>query len=215
MKYLALLSLLSYTLANNWETYPEVPKTATINGFADPIYDDLPKCAQECVKVSTGNTPCPEWDTGCLCVMPQWSGLVAKCVAEECQGEEVNSATSLAYSLCSSVGANLWLMPASVTSALTEAAGTAYSAAPEPTETGWDHLLDEDDRKAGSSIDAEKEETETGESEETGDSEENEDSEETSSSSDSSESTSSDSMGYALSTGLFTLIFGSVITFIL
>ena len=43
-----------------------VPKTASINGFADPIYDLLPDCAKECVKFSTSNTPCPYWDTGCF-----------------------------------------------------------------------------------------------------------------------------------------------------
>lgn len=142
---LLVLSFVSVTLANNWATYPEVPKTASINGFADPLYSKLPKCARECVEASTGNTPCPYWDTGCLCVMPQWSGLVGQCIAEKCSGEAVVSATSLAYSLCSSVGANVWLMPSSITAALTSAAGEYNEAAPTPTETAWNTLLDDED----------------------------------------------------------------------
>ena len=34
---------------NPYTIYPPVPKTASINGFADRIYDQIPKCAQECV----------------------------------------------------------------------------------------------------------------------------------------------------------------------
>lgn len=148
--------------ANNWETYPEVPKTASINGFADPIYDDLPECARECVELSTGNTPCPYWDTGCLCVMPQWSGAVAQCIAESCREDDVVSATSMAYSLCSEVGADLWLMPASITAALTSAAGEAHESAPEPTATEFAYLLDdeeEDEEESSTSAEANGEET--------------------------------------------------------
>ncbi|CCE87237.1 Piso0_005780 [Millerozyma farinosa CBS 7064] len=122
-------TLLTLAAANNWATYPQVPKTASINGFADPIYGKLPDCAQPCVKKGTGNTPCPYWDTGCFCVMPQWSGQVAECIASQCKGEEVSSATSLAISLCSSVGANTWMMPGTVSSALQQAAGKDNSIA--------------------------------------------------------------------------------------
>ncbi|EGV65197.1 putative GPI-anchored protein 7 [Yamadazyma tenuis] len=138
---LLILYLSSVITASNWDTYPQVPKTASINGFADPIYSELPSCAKDCVKVSVGNTPCPYWDTGCLCVMPQWSGLVGQCIAADCEGEDVVSATSLAYSLCSSVGANLWLMPSSITAALTAAAGVYNEAVPSPTETAFNSLL--------------------------------------------------------------------------
>lgn len=122
-------TLLALAAANNWATYPQVPKTASINGFADPIYGKLPDCAQPCVKKGTGNTPCPYWDTGCFCVMPQWSGQVAECIASQCKGEEVSSATSLAISLCSSVGANTWMMPGTVSLALQQAAGKDNSIA--------------------------------------------------------------------------------------
>ena len=44
--------------------------------------DQLPECAKECVKQSTSSTPCPYWDTGCLCVMPQFAGAVGNCVAK-------------------------------------------------------------------------------------------------------------------------------------
>ncbi|KAI3402640.1 hypothetical protein KGF56_004521 [Candida oxycetoniae] len=111
--------------ADNYATYPKVPKTASINGFADPIIDLLPDCAKECVKFSTSNTPCPYWDTGCFCVMPQWSGLVGQCIAQNCKGDDVASATFLATSLCSTVGANTWMMPASISTMLSTAAGDA------------------------------------------------------------------------------------------
>lgn len=118
-----LILLVSAADYGNFGTYPKVPKTASINGFADPIYDLLPDCAKECVKFSTSNTPCPYWDTGCFCVMPQWAGLVGQCVAQKCKGEDVASARFLATSLCSVVGANTWMMPASISSMLSTAAG--------------------------------------------------------------------------------------------
>ncbi|KAI5970505.1 hypothetical protein CANMA_000414 [Candida margitis] len=111
--------------ADNYATYPKVPKTASINGFADPIIDLLPDCAKECVKYSTSNTPCPYWDTGCFCVMPQWSGLVGQCIAQNCKGSDVQSARYLATSLCSTVGANTWMMPASISSMMASAADGA------------------------------------------------------------------------------------------
>ena len=94
-----LILLVSAADYGNFGTYPKVPKTASINGFADPIYDLLPDCAKECVKFSTSNTPCPYWDTGCFCVMPQWAGLVGQCVAQKCKGEDVASARFLATSV--------------------------------------------------------------------------------------------------------------------
>lgn len=121
--YVYFFCFVTVAVANNWKTYPSVKKTASINGFADPLYDKLPKCAEECVKQSTGNTPCPKWDTGCLCIMPQWSGLVAECIAKNCKGKDVDSAESLAFSLCDKVGASKWEMPASISDRLHEAAG--------------------------------------------------------------------------------------------
>ena len=55
---------------NPYTIYPSVAKTASINGFADRIYDQLPECAKPCMFQNTGVTPCPYWDTGCLCIMP-------------------------------------------------------------------------------------------------------------------------------------------------
>lgn len=125
-KILMTISILAASArGDNWATYPAVPKTATINGFADPIKSLFPSCAADCADLSTNNTPCPYWDTGCLCIMPQWAGQVAGCIALSCSGSDVVSATSLAYSLCSKVGANLWMMPGSVSTALSKAAGTA------------------------------------------------------------------------------------------
>ena len=31
---------------------------------------------------NTGITPCPYWDAGCLCVMPQFAGAIGSCVAD-------------------------------------------------------------------------------------------------------------------------------------
>lgn len=129
-------ALLVAAKAENWSTYPQVPQTASINGFADRIYNDLPSCAQQCVKFDTDNTPCPYWDTGCLCVMPQWSGEVASCIADKCSGAQVSSATYLAVSICTSAGAS-WVLPASLTTALEKAAEEtgAASAASATTTT--------------------------------------------------------------------------------
>lgn len=128
--------------AINFATYPSVPKTASINGFADPLMEKLPQCAHLCVKLSTKSTPCPYWDTGCFCVMPQWLGLVASCIAKQCKGEDVASATSLAYSLCERVGANVWMMPASISTELSSAAGTWQVAAATTKDSGWTNTKD-------------------------------------------------------------------------
>ncbi|CCG23882.1 Pga7 protein [Candida orthopsilosis Co 90-125] len=122
---LLVAALVSLVQADNYATYPKIPKTASINGFADPIVDLLPDCAKDCVKYSTKNTPCPYWDTGCFCVMPQWSGLVGQCIAKNCKGEDVQSARFLATSLCSTVGANTWMMPASISDMMSSAASGA------------------------------------------------------------------------------------------
>lgn len=95
-----ILSLVSA----QYSTYPSVAKTATINGFADPIYSQLPTCADACVSIDTDVTPCPYWDTGCLCVMSVWGDEVAECVASACSGTEIELMTSLATSICSSAG---------------------------------------------------------------------------------------------------------------
>ncbi|CCG23883.1 Pga7 protein [Candida orthopsilosis Co 90-125] len=122
---------------NNWSTYPSVAKTASINGFADRIYDQLPECAKPCMFQNTGVTPCPYWDTGCLCIMPTFQGAVGTCIAENCRGEDVLDARSLATSICSSAGVwdPYWMPPASVTTALsTAAAAEAAETTPASTE---------------------------------------------------------------------------------
>ncbi|KAI5951188.1 hypothetical protein KGF54_004262 [Candida jiufengensis] len=112
------------TADNPYATYPSVPRTASINGFADRIYDQLPECAKPCMFQNTGITPCPYWDTGCLCIMPSFQGLVGSCIAENCFGSDVLDARSLATSICSSAGVwePYWMPPASVSSALSVAA---------------------------------------------------------------------------------------------
>ena len=107
---------------NPYTIYPSVAKTASINGFADRIYDQLPECAKPCMFQNTGVTPCPYWDTGCLCVMPQFGGAIGDCVAKNCKGKEVDSVESLATSICSSagVGEPYWMIPSSVSDALAD-----------------------------------------------------------------------------------------------
>ena len=121
--------------ANPYTIYPSVAKTASINGFADRIYDQLPECAKECVKQSTSNTPCPYWDTGCLCVMPQFGGAVGNCVAKNCKGKDVGSVESLATSLCSAAGVwePYWMIPSSVSDALAKAGEAAAETTAETT----------------------------------------------------------------------------------
>ncbi|KAI5970506.1 hypothetical protein CANMA_000415 [Candida margitis] len=123
------------TTTNQWATYPSIAKTASINGFADSIYDLVPSCAQDCLKESTGSTPCPYWDAGCLCVMPQFAGAIGDCVAQNCQGSQVVSFESLATSICSSAG--VWepyfMVPASVSTALSTAAAANAETTPAST----------------------------------------------------------------------------------
>lgn len=139
----------------DFRTYPKVPKTATINGFADPIFDDLPDCAKECVKKNVNSTPCPYWDTGCFCVMPQWAGPVVECFAQCENPDDVKKATSLAYSLCSLAGANTMMMPGTVLELVSLAANRAVSGGDaKPTNSGSNSESD-----SGSKSDSAKETT--------------------------------------------------------
>lgn len=120
---------LAITTTNPYATYPSVAHTASINGFADRIYGQLPQCAKSCVTRSTSSTPCPYWDTGCLCVMTPWANPVANCIAELCRGFDVVSATSLAISLCSSAGVwePYWIIDESISTSLSIAAADAHA----------------------------------------------------------------------------------------
>ncbi|KAK6857673.1 Cell wall protein 1, partial [Candida tropicalis] len=62
--------------------------------------------------------------------MPTFAGAIGNCIADNCRGNNVVVATSLAYSICSSAGVwePYWMPPASVTTRLNEA------AAAEPTD---------------------------------------------------------------------------------
>ncbi|KAI5955360.1 hypothetical protein KGF54_001921 [Candida jiufengensis] len=125
----------TFDIAGGFSQFPSVPKTASINGFADRIYDQLPECAQSCMHESTGSTPCPYWDTGCLCVMPQFAGAIANCVAEKCKGQDVINVEILATSICSSAGVwePYWMIPASASSALDAAATVQAETTPTST----------------------------------------------------------------------------------
>ena len=122
---------------NPYTIYPSVAKTASINGFADRIYDQLPECAKPCMFQNTGVTPCPYWDTGCLCIMPTFAGAIGSCIAEKCKGQEVVSATSLGSSICSVAGVwdPYWMLPANVQSSLNAAATAVASSSEQPVET--------------------------------------------------------------------------------
>ncbi|GBL51808.1 hypothetical protein CAJCM15448_40820 [Candidozyma auris] len=143
LKFATIASILAVALAadNPWATYPSVAKTASINGLADPIYDKLPECAKSCFAADVSSTPCPYWDTGCLCVMQPWSGPVAGCIADNCKGNDVVVATSLAVSQCSKVG--VWepyfIYPDHYSSSLSAAAAQTEveptSSAPAPSSS--------------------------------------------------------------------------------
>ena len=122
---------------NPYTIYPSVAKTASINGFADRIYDQLPECAKPCMFQNTGVTPCPYWDTGCLCIMPTFAGAIGSCIAEKCKGQDVVSATSLGTSICSVAGVwdPYWMLPANVQSSLNAAATAVASSSEQPVET--------------------------------------------------------------------------------
>ncbi|MDC6271906.1 hypothetical protein PP707_06365, partial [Acetobacter pasteurianus] len=114
---------------NPYTQYPSVAKTASINGFADRIYDQLPECAKSCMYQNTGVTPCPYWDTGCLCIMPTFQALIGQCIADNCHGQDVLGARSLATSICSSAGvwSPYWMPPDSISSSLAYAATAVVS----------------------------------------------------------------------------------------
>lgn len=116
---------------NPWATYPSVPHTASINGFADRIYDQLPSCAQPCVKRPANTLPCPYWDTGCLCIMSPWVDPVADCIAQNCKGDDVNKARSLATSACKKAGVwdPYWIPGSKQTQELEAAAKETAAAA--------------------------------------------------------------------------------------
>ena len=122
---------------NPYTIYPSVAKTASINGFADRIYDQLPECAKPCMFQNTGVTPCPYWDTGCLCIMPTFAGAIGSCIAEKCKGQDVVSATSLGTSICSVAGVwdPYWMVPANVQSSLSAAATAVPSSSEQSVET--------------------------------------------------------------------------------
>lgn len=64
--------------------------------------------------------------------MSNWGGEGAECIAKNCQGSDVSTATSLATSVCSSAGvpSPYWCIPASASADLLQAAAAA------PTVTG-------------------------------------------------------------------------------
>ncbi|KAK7679506.1 hypothetical protein QCA50_017407 [Cerrena zonata] len=117
----------SVAKAVNYETYPSVAHTASFDGFADPIYDKVPSCAQKCLRDTVSDaedTVCPYWDTGCLCVMESFNDAQVSCLVDACSGTDINSFTSLATSLCSSagVGSPYWYIASSDSSLLASAA---------------------------------------------------------------------------------------------
>ena len=116
-------------IASSSASRPTLARTATINGFADPIYDRLPTCAKGCMDAPVGF--CPYWEPGCLCVMTFFGDPIAQCWAENCVGEDIVVAASLATSVCHSIGAPDWKISPSLSTVLSELA----TAIPTITET--------------------------------------------------------------------------------
>lgn len=131
----ALVASVVAETTNQWATYPSVPKTATINGFADPVFDSLPECAQPCVKESTSSTPCPYWDTGCLCVMQTWSSKVTECYAEKCTGSDAQKAYDASVQICKNAGVwePYWIVDESAEAAISSAAAQEPTTSAEST----------------------------------------------------------------------------------
>lgn len=150
----AITTIIDTEAENPYATFPSVPRTASINGFADRIYDQLPECAKACMFESTGSTPCPYWDTGCLCVMPQFGGAIGQCVADNCQGDAIGSVEYLATSICSSAGVwdPYWFIPESVSEALASAAAVVVEAE-TTTATTDEETVATTDAQEGSSVD--------------------------------------------------------------
>ena len=121
---LVTLAAIASAADNPYAHYPPVAKTATINGFGDRVYDAFPQCAKDCVRQSTSNTPCPYWDIGCLCMMPQFQSIVALCIADNCSGSDVDSASQVAVNSCSAAGVNspYWFINGAASTALSSAA---------------------------------------------------------------------------------------------
>lgn len=122
---ISLVSVLAVADASKYATYPPVPHTASINGLADPVFSSLSNCARGCVSKSTSSTPCPYWDTGCLCVWKSWTSDVAMCIAQKCNGKSVTQAQSLIKAQCEKVGVEppYWHYNLKAASMLEEAAG--------------------------------------------------------------------------------------------
>lgn len=131
----ALVASVAAETTNQWATYPSVPKTATINGFADPVFDSLPECAQPCVKESTSSTPCPYWDTGCLCVMQTWSSKVTECYAEKCTGSDAQKAYDASVQICKNAGVwePYWIVNEAAEAAISSAAAKEPTTSAEST----------------------------------------------------------------------------------
>lgn len=117
--------------------YPTVAHTAAINGFIDKIYDHLPECANQCFEEDTDITLCPYFGPGCLCITSIWGGEITECIAENGQGNEVSTATSLVSSVCSGAGVPNpdWYIPASASAGLLQAAAAITGATTSSTAT--------------------------------------------------------------------------------
>ena len=111
---------------NPYTIYPPVPKTASINGFADRIYDQI----QSVLKNVLSKVPAlllVHTGIPVACVLsPNFTGAVGNCVASKCHGADVTNFRKLAVSACAAAGVwdPYWIIPASVSSAL-DAAATA------------------------------------------------------------------------------------------
>lgn len=124
---LSLLFVVSYVAAedeNPYAHYPKVPKEAKINGFVDRVLHDSPMCAKECLSQEIKTFPCPKWDVGCFCVLPKHVKHYAKCVYDNCAGEDVKSASRVFVDKCAAVGVEdpHWMAGPAESSALESAA---------------------------------------------------------------------------------------------
>lgn len=83
---MALAATISLTNAGPWLHFPPVSRLYELNGLSDRFFKESDTCVQNCLTKhkSTEMTPCPVWDTGCLCIFHTFNDVWMKCVLNDC-----------------------------------------------------------------------------------------------------------------------------------
>ncbi|CAI5759783.1 unnamed protein product [Candida verbasci] len=140
MKFILFAAVAAATATSN------LVSRADSNVFIDQTYDLMPSCAQPCVQQSTNQTYCASDAPNCYCFMLSVVDSVGDCIAENCSGQDVTSASSVATNYCTSKGLQWWISsdtqnrldaaaqePASSSSSESSSSETSSSETSEPT----------------------------------------------------------------------------------